>query len=37
MCSGEIKDLLKEHRDLLQDSETCHGFGLAPRLQWQEG
>lgn len=27
---------LKECQDLLQDSETCRGFGLAPRLLWQE-
>lgn len=33
----ESKDPLKEHQDLLQDSETCHGFRLAPRLPWQEG
>lgn len=33
----ESKDPLKEHRDLLQDSETCRGFRLAPRLPWQEG
>lgn len=37
VCSGEIKDPLKEHRDLLQDSETCRGFRLALRLPWQEG
>lgn len=32
----ESKDPLKECQDLLQDSETCRGFGLAPRLLWQE-
>lgn len=36
MCSVESKDPLKECQDLLQDSETCRGFGLAPRLLWQE-
>lgn len=33
----ESKDPLKERQDLLQDSETCRGFGLALRLPWQEG
>lgn len=37
VCSVESKDPLEEHWALLQDSETCRGFGLAPRLLWQEG
>lgn len=37
MHSVESQDPLKEHQDVLQDSETCRGFRLAPRLLWQEG